>query len=102
MHARRVVPDEERLVGAPRIVAVEEVDDLGRDLLVYGFRTLERQRALVLAGLILSRSVRRFAPQDIARWGQAGRGLRIHGAGHLRDTRDRSVLARRCNGLLRR
>src|SRR6516162_8238318 len=28
MHARGVVPDEERLVGLPRIVAVEEVDDL--------------------------------------------------------------------------
>src|SRR5262249_10584842 len=28
VHARRVVPDEERLAGSPRIVAVEEVDDL--------------------------------------------------------------------------
>src|SRR5262245_49358051 len=29
VHPRRVVPDEERLVGPTRIVAVEEVDDLG-------------------------------------------------------------------------
>ena len=35
VHARRVVPDEERLVGLLRIVAVEEVDDLGRNLLVH-------------------------------------------------------------------
>ena len=34
VHARRVVPDEERLVGPARIVAVEEVDDLRRNLLV--------------------------------------------------------------------
>ncbi len=30
VHARRVVPDEERLLGLLGIVAVEEVDDLGR------------------------------------------------------------------------
>jgi hypothetical protein len=33
--ARRVVPDEERLVGLLGIVAIEEVDDLGRNLLQY-------------------------------------------------------------------
>ena len=37
MHARRIVPDEERLVGLLRVVAVEEVDDLGRDFLVHRF-----------------------------------------------------------------
>ena len=49
VHARRVVPDEERLVGPPRVVAVEEVDDLGGDFLVHGLRALQGQRALVLA-----------------------------------------------------
>ena len=54
VHARRVVPDEERLVGRLRVVAVEEVDDLGRDLLVHGLRALQRQRALVGARLVLA------------------------------------------------
>ncbi len=53
VHARRVVPDEERLVGLLRIVAVEEVDHLGRDFLVHALRSFERQRALVLARLSL-------------------------------------------------
>ena len=59
VHARRVVPDEERLVGLLGIVAVEEVDDMGRDFLVDGPRAVERQRALVLAGLVLRRAVAR-------------------------------------------
>ena len=53
VHARRVVPDEERLVGLLRIVAVEEVDDLGRDFLVDPLRSLERQRTLIPARLVL-------------------------------------------------
>ena len=44
VHARRVVPDEERLVGLLGIVAIEEVDDLGRNLLVHRLRPLQRQR----------------------------------------------------------
>ena len=35
VHARRVVPDEEWLVGLLGIVAVEEVDHVGRDFLVH-------------------------------------------------------------------
>ena len=61
VHARRVVPGEERLVGLLRIVAVEEVDDLGRDFLVHGLRSIQRQRALVLARLVLLRAVGRLA-----------------------------------------
>ena len=61
VHARRVVPDEERLVGLLRIVAVEEVDDLGRDFLVHRLRPLQRQRALVPAHLVLARAVRGLA-----------------------------------------
>ena len=57
VHARRVVPDEERLAGRLRIVAVEEVDDLDRDLLVNGPRALERQRPLVGAGLVRRRAI---------------------------------------------
>ena len=49
VHARRVVPDEEGLVGLLRIVAVEEVDDLGGDFLVHRLRPIQRQRALVAA-----------------------------------------------------
>ena len=102
VHARRVVPDEERLVGLLRVVAVEEVDDLGRDLLVHGPRPLERQRALVLARLVLLRAVGGLAPDDRARRRQAGRGLRIHGAGDLGEAGDRRVLARRRDALHRR
>ena len=57
VHARRVVPDEEGLVGLLGVVAIEEVDDLRRDLLVHRLRTLKRQRALILAGLVLRRAV---------------------------------------------
>ncbi len=37
VHAGRVVPDEERLVGLLRIVAVEKLDDLCGDFLVHRF-----------------------------------------------------------------
>ena len=102
MHARRVVPDEERLVGAARIVAIEEVDDLGGDFLVHGLRSLQGQRALILAGLVLRRAVGGLAPEHRARRRQADRGLGIHGARDLGQARDRRVPARRRDGLLRR
>src|SRR5262249_10053977 len=100
VHARRVVPDEERLAGFLRVVAVEEIDDLGRDFLVYGLRALQRQRTLILTHLILRRTVGGLAPQDIAWRRQTGRGLGIHGAGNLGNAGDRRVLARRRDGLL--
>ena len=90
------------LLVSSRIVAVEEVDDLGRDFLVHGLRPLQGQRALVLARLILRRAVGGFAPEHRARRRQAGRGLGVHGAGDFRQARDRRVLARRSDGLLRR
>ena len=99
VHARRVVPDEERLVGLLRVVAVEEVDDLGRDFLVDRLRPLQRQRALVLARLVLLRAVGGLAPDDRARRHQAERGFLIHGAGHLGEAGDRRVLARRRDAL---
>src|SRR4029450_5517719 len=40
VHARRVVPDEEGLAGLLGMVAVEEVDDFGRNLLVHCLRAL--------------------------------------------------------------
>src|SRR5262249_27430630 len=57
VHARRVVPDEEGLVGLLRIVPVEEIDDLGRNLLIHRPRAIQRQRALVAARLILLRAI---------------------------------------------
>ena len=48
MHARRVIPDEEWLTSLRRIVAIEEVDDLGRNLFVNGLRPLQGQRTFVL------------------------------------------------------
>ena len=99
VHARRVVPDEERLVGLLRVVAVEEVDDLGRDFLVHRLRPLQRQRALVPARLVLLRAVGGLAPEDRARRRQAERRLWIHGAGDLRKAGDRRVLARRRDAL---
>ena len=106
VHARRVVPDEERLVGLLGIVAVEEVDDLGRNFLVHPLRTLKGQRALVLAGLVLRRAVGGLAPDDRTRRRQAGLclryHLRIHRARHFRKTRDRCVPAGWGDGLLGR
>ena len=99
VHARRVVPDEERLVGLLGVVAVEEVDDLGRDFLVHRLRPLQRQRTLVAARLVLLRAVGGLAPEHRARRRQAGRRLGIDGAGDFRDAGDRRVLARRCDAL---
>ena len=99
MHARWIVPDEERLVGLLRVVAVEEVDDPGRNFLVYGFRSFQGERALVLAHLALLCTVCRLAPDHRARGRQAGRRSGIHGAWNFRDTRDERVLTRRSDGL---
>ena len=52
VHAGRVVPDEEGLVGLLRVIAVKVVNDLGGNFLVDGRRSLEGQRALVLAALV--------------------------------------------------
>ena len=102
VHACRVVPDEERLVGPPRIVAVEEVDDLGGDFLVHGLRALQRQRTLILAGLICGSAVGGPAPQHRARGRQTDRRLGVHGAGNLGEARDRRIAARRRDRLLGR
>ena len=99
VHARRVVPDEEGLVGLLRVVAVEEVDDLGRDFLVDGPRAIQRQRAFIFARLVLLRAVGGLAPEHRPRGRQAGRRLGIHGAGDLGNARDGCVLARRRNAL---
>ena len=102
VHARRVVPDEERLVGLLGVVAIEEVDHLGRDFLVHGLRALQRQRALVLAGLVLRRAVGGFARDDRARRGQTGRVLGIDRSGNLGKAGDRGVLAGRRESLVGR
>ena len=102
MHARRVVPDKERLVGLFRVVAVEEVDDLGRDLLVHRLRAIQRQRSFVLADLVLLRAVLGRAGNDRARRRQAGRLFGIDRAGNLRQSGHRRVLARRSDALLGR
>ena len=65
-------------------------------------RAIQRQRALVLARLVLFRAVGGLAPEDRARRRQASRRLRIHGTGDLRDAGDRRVLARRSDALLGR
>ncbi len=102
VHARRVVPDEERLVGLLRIVAVEEVDDLGRDFLVDPLRSLERQRTFVLA-LSDSWRCRRTCTPASVRGGV--RQTVVFGStapGTSGDAGDRRVLARRRNRLLGR
>src|SRR5262249_14719682 len=71
VHARRVVPNEERLIGPAWIVAIEEVDDLGRYFLVNRLRALKRQRALVAAPLVRRRAIGGLAPQHRAWRGQA-------------------------------
>ena len=102
MHARRVVPDEERLVGLLRVVAIEEVDDLGRDFLIHGFRALQRQRPLVTTGLVLLGAVGRRAGEHRPRRRHAEGRLRIHRARDLGKAAHRRVLARRHDGLFSR
>ena len=102
VHARRVVPGEERLVGLLRVVAIEEIDDLGRDFLVNGLRSLKGQRSLVLARLFGAGAVGRRAREHRTRWRQADRGLGIHRAGNLGQAGDRRVLAWRRERLLGR
>src|SRR6516165_2995872 len=102
MHARRVVPNEEGLVGFLRIITVEEVDDLGRYLFVYGLRPLQRQRTLVLARLVGYLAIRRGARDHRTRGHHAECRLRIHGARGVGETTDRRILARRNDGLLGR
>src|SRR5439155_648794 len=81
------------------VIAVKKVDNLGRDFLVHRLRALQRQRTFVLARLVLRLAVGRLAPEHWARWRQTGRRLGIHGAGYLRHTGDRRVLARRSDAL---
>jgi hypothetical protein len=102
VHSSRVVPDEERLVGLLGVVAVERVDDLGRDFLVHGLGSLQRQRTLVFARLIRLRSVRGRAPDHRARGCHAGRSSRIHSPGDIGKAGNRRVFARRNNTLLGR
>ena len=63
VHAGRVVPDEEGLVGLLGIVAVEEVDHVGGNFLVHRFRALERERTFILARLVLRRAVGGLHPK---------------------------------------
>ena len=42
MHARRVVIAKKWLAGLLGVVAIEEVNDVGRDFLINGFRALQR------------------------------------------------------------
>src|SRR5262249_49315624 len=101
VHARRVVPNEEGLVGLLGIVAVEEVDDLGGDLLIHRLRSLKRQGTLVTASLVLFRAVGGFARDDWA-WGrQTSCGLWVNGAGNVRKAWDGRVLAGRSDRLLK-
>ncbi len=102
VHAGRVVPDEEWLVGLLGIVAVEEVDHVGGDFLVHRLRALERERTFVLACLVLGRAVGGLHPKDRARRGHAGADLRDqHRPGGSRS-RDRNRFARRHDALLGR
>ena len=90
VHAGRVVPAEERLVGLLGIVAIEQVDDVRGDFLVHRLRALERERAFILARLVLGRAVGGLHPKDRARRGHAGAGLRVNTARWVRDSGDRN------------
>ena len=71
VHARRVVPDEERLVGLLGIVAIEEVDNVRGNLLVHRLGSLQGQRTLIFAILVRLRAVGRLAQQHRTRGRQA-------------------------------
>ena len=82
--------------------AVEEVDDVGRNLLVHRLGPQQGQRPFVMAALVRHRSVGRLAEQHRTRRRQASCCLGVDGAGNLSQARDRRVLARLGDGLLRR
>ena len=100
VHAGRVVPAEERLVGLLRVVAIEPVDDVRGDFLVHRLRALERERAFVLAHLVLGRAVGGLHPQDRPRSGHADAVLGVDLARRVRDAGNRNHLHRRHDGLL--
>ncbi len=102
VHARRVIPDEKRLVGLLGVVAVEEVDDLGGDFLVHGLGTFQRQRPFVLAALVLLSAIRGCTMNNRPRWRHAEPVSRIDGTGDLCEPLDRGVLTGRNNALLGR
>ncbi len=103
VHTRRVVPDEERLIGLLRVVAIEEVDHLGRDLLVHSFGTLQASadpRPCMSGSSTCRRRTCTRSP-DAAVSGSAV----VAGStapGNLREAGDRRVLARRRDSLLGR
>ncbi len=102
VHAGRVVPDEEGLPCILRVVAVEEVDDLGRDLLVHRPRAVQRQRALVLAGLVRFGAVGGGTGEYRSRRHHAQSSLLIHRTRNLGEAAYRGVFAGRDNGLIGR
>ena len=102
VHARRVVPEEERLAGLLGVVAIEEVNDVAGDFLVHRLRALQRERAFVLAHLVLGRAVGGLHPEDRARRGQAHAVLRINRARDFRDAGNGRHLHRRRDALLGR
>ena len=65
-------------------------------------RTVERQRALILAGLVGRGAVRRRAGDDRTRRSQADGGRRVDRARRVREAGHRGVLAGRNNRLLGR
>ena len=54
-----------------------------------GSGSIERERSLILAGLVLLRAIGGLAREHRPRWRQAGRCSRIHRTGHLGEARDR-------------
>ena len=102
VHAGRVVPAEERLVGLLGVVAIEPVHDVGGDFLVHRFRALERERTFVLAHLVLGRAVRGLHPQDRPRSRHADAVLGIDLTRGFRNAGNRDHLHRRHDGLLGR
>src|SRR5271166_6481299 len=102
VHARRVIPNEERLSGLLGVVAVEEVDDMARDFLVHGSRPIQGERAFVLVHLVFRRAVGGFAPEERARRRQAYARLGVDSTRDGRDAGNRYVLAGWRNALLGR
>ena len=102
MHARRIVPDEEGLVGLFGVVAIEEVDDLAE---ISSSTVFDRSSVSGPSSLHVW-----FVSVPSDEWHQStgrggvrqSRGLGIHCAGNLVEARDRRVLAWRSNALHRR
>src|SRR5271166_1125704 len=102
VHARRGIPNEEGLAGFLGVVAIQPINDMARDFLVYGSRPIQGERTLILVHLVFRRAIGGFAPEERARRRQAYARLGVDSIRDGRDAGNRYGLAGWRNALLGR